>query len=411
MKIPFENQKECPVCGKVYPETSNYCSQHTRLVELVYIKDLVKICPKCGAKYKEKSNYCSKHSDLVSLVHIDDLVKVCRDCGAKYPESYDSCIQCNSTSPLSYIQTASIRDIKTRPNHFYNFNDYPNRLEDIAQLLSDENVSKLESFNLSQTQFDAILDKIKATYQDVLNSLIEDNHIDFDSLKPLEKMLLFSKSFVKTEYKEGGGDLGHFEFNEIYIDDRATDALQITTIIHELSHFLLAEILEQVISTILSCEKTDALEAFVCYILVRDKFNYLVDEYCAHTVEGRYALLGYQDYGSYSDALKDFLKESGKEFIEVAIGIGNTFAYYIKDIMSSFIDEDLREEIKGEFLKINDPPKFSELQYETSEVYEWDRFSKAIRLILTKNLDDIFNDESNYERLEIYAVKFKKNNG
>ena len=66
-----------------------------------------------------------------------------------------------------------------------------------------------------------------------------------DSLSTLEKIILFSKAFVKTEYKEGGGDLGHFEFNEIYIDDRATDALQITTVIHELSHFLLAEILEQ----------------------------------------------------------------------------------------------------------------------------------------------------------------------
>lgn len=348
---------------------------------------------------------------MIRLVNIDDLVKVCKCCGAKYPKEYDSCIQCRCDKPLSYITTTRIKDIKTQPNHFYNFKDYSNKLDDISQLLSDDNVAKLNGFNLSQVQFDAILNKIKATSKDVLNDLTEEYHIDLDSLKPLEKILLFSKSFVKTEYKEGGGDLGHFEFNEIYIDDRASDALQITTIIHELSHFLLAEILEQVISIILNTEKTDAIEAFVCYLLVRDNFNYLVDEYCAHTVEGRFALLGYQDYGSYTQMLNDFIKENGEEYISVATEIGNTFAFYIKDIMTSFIDEDLREDIKDEFSKINDQPKFSELRYETSGVYEWERFSKAIKIMLTKDLDDILNNESDFEKLELYAVKFRKNNG
>ena len=50
--------------------------------------------------------------------------------------------------------------------------------------------------------------------------------------------------------------------NEIYIDDRATKALQITTIIHELSHFLLAEILEQIISIILSNDISIVLGTF-----------------------------------------------------------------------------------------------------------------------------------------------------
>ena len=171
----------------------------------------------------------------------------------------------------------------------------------------------------------------------------------------------------------------------------------------------MAEILEQVLSIILNTQKTDAIEAFVCYILANDSFNYLVDEYCAHTVEGRYALLGYQDYGSYTQALKEFKKEYSEDYIEIATGIGNTFACYIKDIMSSFIDENLREEIKGEFLKINDSSKFSELQYETSEKYEWERFSKAIQLILTRPLDNLLDKDIG--KLEEYTVKFKKNNG
>ncbi len=408
--ITLNDQKECPVCGKVYDSSHNFCSNHKELTELVFSKDLVKVCPKCGIKYKKEDNFCSKHSELVRLIFVKDLVKICKKCGEKYPAAYDYCRNCNE--PLNYIvDTPRIKDIETRPNSYYNFKDYSNRFAEVSDLLSEKNIEKLEKFNLDESQFDGIIENIKKTYKLILDNIIDDYQIDFESLSTVEKILLFSKSFVKTEYKEGGGDLGHFEFNEIYIDDRASNALQITTIIHELSHFLLAEIFEQIISVVLNTDKTDAVEALVCYTLVKDSFNYLVDEYCAHTVEGRYALLGYQDYGSYELALDEFKKENDEDLIEVANEIGNTFAAYIKSIISSFITEDLREDIKLEFNKINDPPKFSQLQYETSKIWEWNRFSEALRLMLKRKLEDILNNTDDFERLELYAVKFKKNNG
>lgn len=408
--ITLDNQKECPVCGKIYDESHNFCSEHDDLIELEFSNDLIKVCPKCGIKYKKEDNFCSKHSELVRLIYVSDLVKICNKCGTKYPAAYDYCRKCNA--PLNYIvDTPKIKDIETHPNSYYNFKDYTNRFGEMSDLISDKNIEKLKNFKLDESQFDEIIENIKKTYKLILDNLIDDYKIDFESLSTVDKMLIFSKSFVKTEYKEGGGDLGHFAFNEIYIDDRASNALQITTIIHELSHFLLAEILEQIVSIVLNCDKTDAVEAFVCYTLVKDQFNYLVDEYCAHTVEGRFALLGYQDYGSYTNALEDFKIENDEELIEVANEIGNTFAKYIKDIMSSFISENLREDIKTEFNNINDPPRFSQLQYETSVLLDWERFSTALRLILTKKLDDILNNKDNFERLEHYAVKFKKNNG
>lgn len=411
MVISFENQKECPVCGKIYDEDDNFCSQHTKLVELVYTKDLVKICPKCGAKYREDDNFCSKHSDLVNLVHVDDLVKVCDGCGAKYPKDYNYCVRCEYDKPLTLIvKSPRIMDIKTNPNQFYNFKDYSNSFRDISQLLSADNVKKLEDFNFSQLQFDRILENIKTTYQSILNDLIEEYDIDLNRLKPLEKILLFAKSFVKTGYKEGGGDLGHFEFNEIYVDDRAPDALQITTVIHELSHFLLAEILEQIVSELINTEKTEAVEAFICYNLTKNSLNYLVDEYCAHTVEGRFAVYGYQDYGSYNLALSNFLQEYSEDHAEVAKEIGNTFAFYIKNIMESFIDETLRSEIKEEFKNINDVPNYSGLKHETSVVFEWDRFSKSINIMLTGNIDEFINNPEDMKELKSYAVKFRKNN-
>jgi len=411
--IKIINQKECPLCGELYDESDNFCSHHDDdAIKLVYSRDLVKFCPKCGMKFTEDDNFCSQHSDeLVKLCHINELVKECKVCGAKYPENYNYCVRCYSDNPLiNIIDIVNVKDIETHPNGYYNFKEYPNRFDEIKDLFSQSSKDKLFDFNLDQSEFDNIVFDIKDTYKNILAELIEKYHIDFNSLNPLEKILLFSKSFVKTEYKEGGGDLGHFEFNEIYIDDRATTAIQITTIIHELSHFLLAEILEQIVSLLLNTDKTDVIEAFVCYTLVCDEFNYLVDEYCAHTVEGRFAVLGYQDYGSYKSVLANFLKEYSEDYVDVAKSIGNTFAYYIKDIMTSFIDEKLREEIKEEFMKINDVPKYSELQFETSEVLEWQRFSKAIKIILTTNIDNIANNPQDMEKLKLYAVKFKKNN-
>ena len=259
-------------------------------------------------------------------------------------------------------------------------------------------------------QFDTIVNNIKKTYKTILDYLIDEYKIDMDTLTTVNKILLFSKTFVITDFKEGGGDCGHYEFNEVYIDDRASDALQITTIIHELSHFLLAEILEQIVSELLNTNKTDAVEAFICFSLVKNKLNALIDEYCAHTVEGRFAPLGYQDYGSYEKCLSLCLNEYTEEHIQIANTIGNTFAYYIKDILSSFIDEKLRDEIKAEFNKINDSPKYSGLKYETGDLLDWSGFSKAIQIMLTSSLDDFINNPKDMERMKSYAVKFKEVN-
>lgn len=369
---------------------------------------LVKFCLECQTEYPEEFNYCPEHeSDDESnkLVYVDELIKVCKGCGGKYHKDFNYCPHCDCDEPLTVI----IKDIETLPNKYYDFNNYP-YIDEISQLLSNDNINKLSAFNFSEGQFDNIINNIKNTYKTILDYLIDEYGIDISTLSTLDKILLFSKTFVKTDYKEGGGDLGHFEFNEIYIDDRLTDALQITTIIHELSHFLMAEILEQIVCELLNTNKTDAVEAFVCYTLTNNQLDYLVDEYCAHTVEGRFAMYGYQDYGSYKQVLAEFLKLYSEEHIEVANSIGNTFAHYIKSIMESFIDENLRKDIKKEFSKINDTPRYSELQYETSEVLDWQRFSRSIQLMLTSNLEDFINNPEDMEKLKVYAVKFKKNN-
>ena len=76
---------------------------------------------------------------------------------------------------------------------------------------------------------------------------------------------------------------------------------------------------------------------------------------------------------------------------------------------ASSITDIFQNLITGSKRKINDSSKFSELQYETSEKYEWERFSKAIQLILTRPLNKLLDNDIG--KLEEYTVKFKKNNG
>lgn len=85
--------------------------------------------------------------------------------------------------------------------------------------------------------------------------IINENNIDLNSLSIFEKLLLFAESFVEVDYESSGADLGNYIFNRIHLDDRLYTATQIITLIHELSHHLLAEIFEQAVMILLSTDK------------------------------------------------------------------------------------------------------------------------------------------------------------
>jgi predicted secreted protein len=322
----------------------------------------------------------------------------------KYRERYNvGNNKSNKLGDKDRLNKINIYDLESKPNKYYNFKKHSNKFKKLSKLLSDNNIEKLDDlYFLEENEFDNIIKNIINTHKKVLNKLIEKNSVDFEKLNILEKMFLFSKSFVKTYYKCGGDDLGYYRFNEIYIEEREpSDYKKIRTIIHELSHFLLSEILEQVLSEILDTDKTDILEAFIFYTLTDVNDFYLIDEYCACTVEGRFVSLGHQDYTSFKNSLhKPHL------FNDEDLSIyGNTFARYIMLIMESFIDENLIKEIRKEGSKINYPN--NDLKFETDEYLEWDDFKDTLGLIF-KNKTNYTIEEA--ETIFEYSVEIKENN-
>ena len=300
-----------------------------------------KFCPKCGSSFDVDENFCP--DCLVTLKRVSD--------------------------------KPDIKSLDTSPNiSFSGKNDY-------ANILNPECINKLEEFDFSIKDFRDVLFSIKSQAFKNLDGLIKDNSIDLEDLEILDRVMLFAKSFVSVEYKSYGETLGYFELNKIFIDDRQRDSLQITTLIHELTHFLMKEIFVGIICKILDCNKNRHIESVVTYILNYSQLNELIDEYAAHSVEGRFTVFGYQDYSSFLALQRDM----DAEHVDIAKTIANTFSIYIKDMLEGFLDSDARREIKTQFLKDTiEQPNYEQLRHENCNKLSDEGFIKAIWLILSE---------------------------
>ena len=301
-------------------------------------------------------------------------------------------------SHLQYAETSKIKDIE------YDYKKekiYPNYLNSSEELFSDENIDKIIKCSISYNDYGEILSNIKD--ESKLTDIIYKFNINLDELSAKDKILLFSKSYVKTEYKSVGRLLGSYSFNEIKIDDRLSNPLIITSIIHELTHFLLENILKEILMKILNTNDTPLISSYIKIMLEDNDLNYILDEFCAHTVEGRFALYGFQDYSSFNSKLNEISHLYSKEDIDYALVIANTFAYDIKEIFEEFIDEDLREDIKDEFLKLHIQPNFEPLDLEITSKLDNKNFMQAIAILLTSGIGEVLNSG---EKLERYMKKY-----
>ncbi|WP_407391450.1 hypothetical protein [Methanobrevibacter sp.] len=362
-----DREKRFAIDNILYPaEYDIYLEEHCDYYLAEAPRPKTKYCPKCFKKYFEKDLYCK--DCLCSLKHISEM---------KRP-----------------------REIRTNPTFtFKGKRDF----ESFDEIFTEENFIRIDDFSFSMRDFKKITRIIKRTALENMEEIVKANEIDLESLNVQEKVLLFAKSFVDVDFKSYGPELGHFEFNKITVDDRQTPSLHMTTLIHELSHFLLKEILTGIICRILDCSKNTYIESIALYMLIYSPFTELIDEYAAHTVEGRFTLYGYQDYSSFLNIEQSLDGEMGRDEIEITKSIGNTFSIAIKDILESFIDDDLRLDIKDQFLRdTRDRPNYEMLRLENCEKLTDNGFLKAIWLILSEGF---IASSMNVEKLIEYEEK------
>ena len=312
-------------------------------------------------------------------VELPAISKYCPECGRTYPDHEVVCLDCS----VRLKNLSDKLDVSEIESDFIFMVDGKNDFKSFDELLGEDNLARIDEFDLAYGDYEYILHEIKSQAFRNFDKLVKENEIDFDGLDILEKIILFAKSFVKVDYKSYGGELGYFEKDTISIDDRQSKSLQITTLIHELSHFLLQEILVHVLCRLLDASRNPLMESVVAFILSYIPFTRLIDEYAAHNVEGRFTLFGFQDYSSFIQIERSLEGEMSRDEIEITKSIGNNFAVSIKEILEALIDRPLREDIKDQFRKdVLDRPNYDFLSMENCRILNEEGFLKAIWLIL-----------------------------
>ena len=151
----------------------------------------------------------------------------------------------------------------------YSFKDYySNNLDTFDELFNQNNLIFLNHNDLSLNQYKDILNRINLKSGEILKNTINKNFVDVESLDLVDKIILYVKCFVDVKTKSGGSDSGEYFLNQITFDDRMYDSAQIFTLIHELSHHLLREILQQSLMHMLNSSKNELIIYFINYIYI-----------------------------------------------------------------------------------------------------------------------------------------------
>lgn len=309
----------------------------------------------------------------------------CSACGSENPDGVNKCSKCGKA--LFKKNYLSI-----------------NRFDTFEELFSDKNLQKLENHFFTPKEYELVIENIRQMGEYNLGKIQENSGISFKS--PLSKIAAIAAAYASVNYKSRGAELGSYSFNLINIDDRLDQANQIATLIHELSHHLVSEIFEQILMFVWEVEKTDALESFVFFALTSNPGPMLMDEYCAHSVEGRFIPHGYQNYGSFNKILETkFDMEKDMEIIVSCSIFGNTLAKDITELLESFISDDLREAIKKQYKRDYPfPPQYDQILLERKEIWGCEDLIESI----FENLKVAFKLAREDDTLEILNT-FKKN--
>ena len=301
----------------------------------------------------------------------------CSKCGEKNSPTKDYCIKCGSI--LRKLDNFKVGD----------------KITSFEDMFTQKHKEQLNEIPLTNEIYELILNNIYETGK--------------KSLKNKGSTALEKVADVVEAYKSKGGELGFYSANNIKLDDRLNDSVQIATLIHELSHHLLAEIHEQILMYFWEVEKTYEIEVFVQYILASGTVH-LMNEYCAHTVEGRFIPHGYQNYGSFNSILEEQKDELDHDTVVISLVLGNTIAEDLIHLLEHFIDEDLRREIKQQYNKDQLPPSYSQIGMETTDMMDGNSRNELIMGPLAGSFDAAMKNPDFKNVLNEFLDTFKSFN-
>lgn len=320
----------------------------------------MKTCDVCGTRNFKENNYCTHCGNKLIMEHI------CPVCGEINSDAATHCVKCNNQlNPIS--------------------------IDDFDILFNDFNQNLLANANVDDSEYLELLSNI----------FVRADYIDIWGETTKNKILNLASIFTECKPKSRGYERGFIFLGTcIFYEDRLADSVQIATIIHELAHYFLFNIIENLLCDILKVKPSSVIQSFVWYFLILPEFK-IMSEYCAHTVEGRFIPYGYQNYGSFNSLVENcgFDEES----LQTMIKLGNSFANEIIVYLEKYIDDDLRNEIKLQYRKDLTPPTNESILSETDVCFSITLKNKLLISMLGDVLKEVSND--NGARKELESIK------
>ncbi len=317
----------------------------------------MKTCDVCGTRNFKENNYCTHCGNKLIMEHI------CPVCGEINSDAATHCVKCNNQlNPIS--------------------------IDDFDILFNDFNQNLLANANVDDSEYLELLSNI----------FVRADYIDIWGETTKNKILNLASIFTECKPKSRGYERGFIFLGTcIFYEDRLADSVQIATIIHELAHYFLFNIIESLLCDILKVKPSSVIQSFVWYFLMFPEFK-IMSEYCAHTVEGRFIPYGYQNYGSFNSLVENcgFDEES----LQTMIKLGNSFANEIIVYLEKYIDDDLRNEIKLQYRKDLTPPTNESILSETDDCFSITLKNKLLISMLGDVLKEVSNDKGARKELE-----------
>ena len=229
-------------------------------------------------------------------------------------------------------------------------------------------------------------------------------YIEIVGKTPKEKVLQIANVFTQVIPKSSGLVYGEYGSPIIFYDDRLDESLQISTIIHELAHFLLFDFSVNMLCEILDINPSSVIKSFVNHFLISPEIE-VINEFYAHSVENRFIPLKYQDFNSFLMCISTL--GWNIEDVEDFILLGNSLAHDIIFFLQQYIDDNLRESIKLQFkIDMNEPKNNISFNY-NNEILDYAKKNTMYVGLMAFYFEEFYLDKEARKELEYSRYKYE----
>lgn len=193
-------------------------------------------------------------------------------------------------------------------------------------------------------------------YEIIIQNIIEtgDNNLLYKkNMTTKQRVFEIARAYTRVTTKTDGKNYGQYVDNTINIDTQFDTAEQISTVLHELTHYLFNEIIKQILMYLWNIKESTTLDAYI-QTTMAVPLLLLTSEYCASSTERAYLDEEFVSFSSFNSICEDI--SYNPQMIQDAVLMGKSMSESIIKILDNFIDDHLAVQIKKEFIKNNTKP-------------------------------------------------------